>query len=105
MKMKFLIPFLLVILSGCAMFAEKPNNATAFTSDQIVAVAKQVERAQALGALSESKGDEYLTLLIRANQMLSGTNEFYSDIAACETSTSKFQCIDSILATVEEAIQ
>jgi len=104
--MKYLIAVLFAaLITGCAMFQEKPNNATAFTSDQIVAVAKQVERAQALGALSESKGDEYLILLIRANNLLSGTSDFYGDIAACETSTSRFQCIDSILSTVEEGLQ
>jgi hypothetical protein len=87
------------------LFAEKPNNATAYTSDQILAVAKQVERAQALGSLSEEKGDEYLTLLIRANDLLDTANNTFNDIELCAGSATKFQCIDSILATVEAEIQ
>ncbi len=100
-KLLLIIP----LLVSCAMFAEKPNNATAFTSDQIVAVAKQVERAQALGALTEEKGDEYLALLLRANNLLEGTNNLYDDIAVCSTSATKFQCIDSIMEEVERALQ
>ena len=94
-----------LLLSGCAMFAEKPNNATAFTSDQLYAVAKQVERAQSFGKISEEKGDSYIDMLIRANDLLIDTSDFYGDIEACDDSETKFQCIDDILATVEEGIQ
>lgn len=87
------------------MFAEKPNSATAFTSDQFLTLAKQVERAQTLGSISEEKGDSYIDMLIRANDLLTETTEFYGDIEACTDSTTKFQCIDDILATVEKGIQ
>lgn len=103
--MKYLSILFAIILSGCAMFADKPNNTTAFTSDQIYNLAVQVERAQTNGIVSEEKGDEYLDLLLRANDLLRGAASTYTDISLCEDSESKFRCIDNILATVEGAIQ
>lgn len=101
--MKYLSLLLFVFLTGCAL-TEKPNNATAFTSDQIVNLAVQVERAQAGGALSEEKGDEFLTLLLKANSLLQGGSVLYSDIELCSAAPTKFQCIDKVLSTVEGAL-
>lgn len=94
-----------LFLSGCAAFGEKPNNAAAFTSDQFYEVGKQVERAQSFGKISEETGDKYIDMLIRANDLFRGVSDIYADIGVCSTSETKYQCIDNILATIEEDIQ
>jgi hypothetical protein len=90
---------------GCDLFVAKPNNATAFTSDQIVALAVKVEEAQAAGILSEEKGDYYIDILSQANSMLRGTLDTFKHIELCNESANKYQCIDSILISVQEILE
>ena len=92
------------LLAGCVGIAEKPNNTAAFTSDQIFNLALQVERAQATGSISETDGDRYLVMLLRANNMLADASSSYNDIPACHHSETRFQCIDAILAEIERAL-
>jgi uncharacterized protein YdbL (DUF1318 family) len=103
MKMLLLL-ILAITLSACSLFEEKPNNAVGFTSDQIVVMAIQVEQAQSRGLISEETGDEYLTMLLKANDLLRGTTETFNDIEICKASEHKFQCIDSILTVIEESL-
>jgi len=102
--MKILVLILVLALSGCSLFEDKLNNAVAFTSDQIVTLALQVERAQSLGKISEPQGDKYLTWLIYVNELLRGSSETFNEIEICDTSQTKFQCIDAVMATIEEAL-
>lgn len=101
--MKALSLVLILLLSGCGLM-DKPNNAAAYTSDQILNLGTQVERAQTNGLLSEERGDEYLGLLIQANDLLGGTLSSFAGISECEDSETKFQCIDAILNKVEGAL-
>ena len=90
-------------LSACSLI-DKPNNTVAFTSNQIVALAERVERAQAIGALSEADGDKYLTALLKANTLLIDSRALVADVEACEATDTKLQCIDKVLAQVEQAL-
>lgn len=101
--MKAIILTMALCLSGCAL-TEKPNNAAAFTSDQIVNLAVQVERAQANGLLSEVEGDEYLAMLLKANALLQDGSQAVNEIELCGEGQSRVQCIDQILQTVEAAL-
>lgn len=92
-----------VALTACALIG-KPNNTVAFTSNQIVALAERVERAQAIGALSEADGDKYLSALLRANSLLIDSKALVTDIEACEATDTRLQCIDKVLAQVEQAL-
>jgi len=94
----------LCVVASCGNLADKPNNQTAFTSDQIVNIARLVEQAQARGDLSEAKGDAYISKLIFANELLGGTMSTFSQIEDCRESETKFQCIDALLSTVEGAL-
>lgn len=101
--MRILVAILLTTLAGCSLL-DKPNNALAFTSDQILNLAVQVERAQASHVLSEEDGDEYLGLLIQANGLLGGAVTTFGGIEVCKSSETKMQCIDAILIKVEGAL-
>lgn len=90
-------------LSACAVI-DKPNNSTAFLSNQIVVLAERVERAQAIGALSETDGDKYLTALLRANELLIDSRAIVGNIEACSETDTRLQCIDKVLAQVEGAL-
>jgi len=102
--MKHCVLVLLLLFSGCSLFEDKPNNATAFTSDQIVMLAEQVVRAQAAGVLSEADGDEFIDKLIFANGLLGDTSALFTDLVECEGAENKYQCIDLILQEVEGAL-
>ena len=97
------IAFAFMTLTACALI-DKPNNTAAFTSNQIVALAERVERAQTIGALSETDGDKYLTALLRANELLIDTRALVTDIEACEATDTRLQCIDKVLAQVEQSL-
>ena len=96
--------FVIVVITSCTNAIEKPNNSIAFTSNQIVNLAKQVERAQAIGNLSEKKGDEYLDLLIQANDLLKSTSNNFNNLELCEDLKSKLECVDNILFNVEKGL-
>lgn len=95
--------FAFMMLTACALI-DKPNNSLAFTSNQIVALAERVERAQAIGALSEAEGDRYLTALLRANTLLIDSKALVTDIEACEATDTRLQCVDKVLAQVEQSL-
>lgn len=90
-------------LSACSII-DKPNNSAAFLSNQIVVLAERVERAQAIGALSETDGDRYLGALLRANELLIDSRALVTSIDVCADADSRLQCIDKVLATVEGAL-
>lgn len=100
--MKYLL--LIVMLSGCGLMVDKPNNAAAFTSDQILNLAVQVEKAQSEFMINEEDGDKLLLMLLKANRLLGGTLDTFNDIETCATAETKFQCIDSILSKVQGAL-
>lgn len=99
----FVLASSVMTLTAC-LFIDKPNNAVAFTSNQIVALAERVERAQAIGALSEAEGDKYLTALLKANSLLIDSKALVTDIEACEATDTQLQCVDKVLAQVEQAL-
>ena len=105
MKVLLVLVLTLITLTGCELFADKPNNAAAFTSDQIVALAIQVDRAQEEGLVSEEKGDYYIELLIQANALLGGTLDTFNYLEECKTSETKYQCIDNIMVKVQEFLE
>lgn len=90
-------------LTACSLIG-KPNNTVAFTSNQIVALAERVEQAQAIGALSEVEGDRYLAALLKANSLLIDSKALVTDIEGCEATDTRLQCIDKVLAQVEQAL-
>lgn len=90
-------------LSACAVI-EKPNNSAAFLSNQIVTLAERVERAQAIGALSEADGDKYLGALLKANELLIDSRAIVGNIDACADTDTRLQCIDKVLSQVEGAL-
>lgn len=101
--MKAAIIAAVIGLSACSLI-DKPNNTVAFTSNQIVALAERVERAQAIGALSEAEGDKYLTALLRANSLLIDSKALVTDIEACKATDTRLQCVDKVLEQVEAAL-
>lgn len=101
--MKAAIIAAVIGLSACSLI-DKPNNTVAFASNQIVALAGRIEQAQTIGALSETDGDKYLTALLRANELLIDTRALVTDIEACEATDTRLQCIDKVLAQVEQAL-
>lgn len=101
MKYKSLI--LALTLSGCSLI-DKPNNAVALASNQIVALAERIEQAQAIGALSEADGDKHLAALLKANTLLLDSRALVTDIEACEATDTRLKCVDKVLAQVEQAL-
>lgn len=97
------LAFAFMTLTACALI-DTPNNTVAFTSNQIVALAERVERAQAIGALSESEGDKYLAALLKANSLLIDSEALVTDIEACEATDTQLQCVDKVLAQVEQSL-
>lgn len=97
------LAFAFMTLTACALI-DKPNNTAAFASNQIVSLAERVERAQSTGALSEAEGDKYLTALLRANTLLIDSKALVTDIEACEATDTSLQCIDKVLANVEQSL-
>lgn len=104
-RLALLAPFMFVAVMfiACSLI-DKPNNTVAFTSNQIVALAEQIERAQSMGTLSESEGDKYLAELLRANSLLIDSSVLVSGFSACEATDTRLQCIDKVLAQVEQAL-
>lgn len=100
---KILIFLGVLALSACSVI-DKPNNSAAFLSNQIVTLAERVERAQAIGALSESNGDKYLTALLRANELLIDSRAMVTGIDGCADTDTRLQCIDKVLSQVEGAL-
>jgi hypothetical protein len=76
-------------LSACGTFA----TTAAFASNQIVALAERIEQAQAIGALSETDGDKYLTALLRANTLLIDGRALVTDINGCEATDTRRECL------------
>jgi hypothetical protein len=101
--MKFTSLILALTLSGCSLI-DKPNNTAAFASNQIVALAEQIERAQSMGTLSESEGDKYLAELLRANNLLIDSSVLVSGFSACDATDTRLKCVDKVLAQVEQAL-
>ena len=89
-----------ITLTACALI-DKPNNAAALLSGQIVAMAERIELAQSTGRLSEARGDEYLGILSDAHQLLIDGGAVVSGVAGCTDADTKYQCIDKVLADIE----
>ena len=66
--------------------------------------AKQRRFTRAIGALSETDGDKYLTALLKANTLLIDGRALVTDINGCEATDTRLQCIDKVLAQVEQAL-
>lgn len=96
------ILLLFVFLAGCGTVSQ--HQATAVTSDAILAMAVEVDRAHTRGWIDNNTEDRLINRLIQVQELLIAVYDV-TDILGCTETMTKNECAEQVLAEVEKELR
>ena len=99
----FLKSFLLLalcVLAGCLF--DKPNASRVVLSESTTALARQLDRAERLGWITNETENDLIDDLVKVDRLLLGEDVFIEGYDCSEK--SRADCIGSVLDTIEAAL-